>query len=494
MSGSVARATLVADSVWIVVATVVAQVVAAISGIVVKRLLGPGDVAAWALGSSVLGYVALTQMGVLEAVLLRGPLLIRRGHNVLRGLVVPAVMWILLIAIPATACLLVLCVLSDGRSSPRNLLGLALVVPLVVPFQLGTLGVTLARTRGDFRRLAVATILNGIVTGVVGLVLVYYFGLVGQGVAFGLGLVVQLAVFATYRRTAVEWRAPLTRRTWRTAQAMIGYGFPLQSGTAVFSVRQAIDTVLAVMFLGPLLGGTYALAASFRSYLVSLPTAFGTVLFRALRTHHGGKTAAATPRPPEEWWITALAVNFLTLVVPGAAVLALLGPSVVGWFLPRFLGGPALTAFVPVAAATMMMEPVPLQRLLASGATRQFRWSSLVALGGAAGGAAPGLATRSPLLTLLGVGTGSVVTFVFVMHLALAQSAVSRAERIRVWLWCLVGFVSVGGISLLGWFLQMGWLSDHTLLARASTAATLASATFIGGALLARRMGRSNDA
>jgi len=487
------RDRIVSDTVWIVVATTVAQVVTAVTGILIKRLLGPADVAAWALGSSVLGYLALTQLGVLESILLRVPLFMARRGEALCGLVTPAVSWILLIAIPATVGVLLFAVVSAHHTSPRNLLGLALILPLIVPFQFSTVGVTLARARGDFRRLAVATVLNGLVTGLLGLGLVYLFGLVGQGVAFGLGLLTQVAIFAPYGTMSLAWRQRISRRTWRTARAMIRYGFPFQSGSAVLSVRQAIDTVLAVFFLGPLLGGVYALAASFRTYLVALPTAFGTVLYRALRTHHGVRTSEAGRPQPSEWWITAMAANFLTMVLPGSVIMSVVGPPMVAWFLPRFVGAPVLVAVVPIAAATMMMEPVPLQRLLASGATRQFRFTSVVALGGAVLGSVTGLALRSALVTLLGVAAGAYVTLGVAMHLALRQSMLAGRQRGKVWAWCTAGFIAIVAVSAFGLLLQDASRRESTVVVRAIVTTVVTLASFGAGAVLARRLGRGRD-
>jgi O-antigen/teichoic acid export membrane protein len=487
VSATAVRSRIISDSVWVVLATSVAQVITAVTGIVIKRLLGPGDVAAWALGSSVLGYLALTQLGVLEAILLRGPLLLTRRGEVLRGLVVPGLYWILLIAIPGTIAVVLFAAFSAARGSPRNLLGLALVVPLLVPFQVATAGVTLARARGDFRRVAMATLTNGLVAGLLGVALVYKLGLVGQGIAFGLGLVGQLIVFSTYAKTSVTWRARLTPRLWRTARAMIGYGFPFQSGSAIFSIRQAIDTVLAVMYLGPVSGGVYALAASFRSYLVALPTAFGTVLFRSLRTHHGGRRSGAEGQPAE-WWLTALAVNFLTLVLPGALVMSFLGPPLVGWFLPRFVGAPLLVSIIPLAASTRMMETVPLQRLLAVAATRRFRWTAAVGLASTVLGSLPGLAVKSVVVVLLGVAVGNVATFAFAMVQALGRTPLTGAQRLKAGAWCAVAFILVALVSGSGWAAQGVHWARVDLLLTAGFTVVLGVVSFGSGSVLARRM------
>jgi O-antigen/teichoic acid export membrane protein len=492
VSGADVRSRMVSDSVWVVVATSLAQVVTAITGIVIKRLLGPADVAAWALGSSVLGYLALTQLGVLEAILLRGPLLLTRRGEVLRGLVVPGLFWILVIAIPGTVGMVLFALYSGAHNSPRNLLGLALVVPLLVPFQMATVGVTLARARGDFRRVAIATLSNGLAAGLLGVALVYKFGLVGQGIGFGLGLLGQLAIYSVYWKTAVRWRARLSPRLWRTARAMIGYGFPFQSGSAILSIRQAIDTVLAVMYLGPVSGGVYALASSFRSYLVALPTAFGTVLFRSLRTHHGGRKTD-TQRQPAEWWLTALAVNFLTMVLPGALVMSFLGPPLVGWFLPRFVGAPLLVSIIPLAASTRMLETVPLQRLLAVAATRPFRRTAIVGLVSSVLGTVPGLAMKSVVVVLVGVAIGNVATFAFAMVQALGRTPLTGTQRIRAGAWCAAGVTAIALVAGAGWAVQGIEWARAEFVPTAAVVVGLGLTSFASGAVRARRMSKPHS-
>ncbi len=486
MTGPAARSGIVSDSVWIVIGTAVAQVVLVVTSVTIKRLLGPEDVAAWALASSVLGYLALTQFGVLESLLLRGPLLLTRRGGGLRGLAVPAYGWMLIVAVPGVLAVGLFALSSRAHASASSLLAVGLVLPMIAPYQLATLGVTVARVRGDFKRVAVATVVNGLVSGVAGVGLVYTFGLRGQAAAFALGLLAQLAIYAPYRHTAVAWGARLTRRQWRTAVAMIRYGFVFQSGSAVFVVRQAVDTVLAVMVLSPVPAGVYALAASFRSYLVMLPQAFGTVLYRALRTHHGA-ARVADGRPPWEWWVAAMGVNFLLLVLPGAILMSFAGPIVVRWFLPRFVGAPMLVAVVPLAAATMMMEPVPLQRLLAGGATGAFQATSLIALGGAVIGITPGLAMRSPVIAFLGVAAANLGTFGFAMWRAMRLSALTAHRRAVVAGWCLAGLAAVGSVAGVGCLLEAG-LRARIGGAVLAVGALLALASLGVGAFLARNI------
>ncbi len=494
MSARPIRSRIVADSVWIVIATTVAQVVTAVTGIIIKRLLGPGDVAAWAFGSAVLGYLALTQLGVLETILLRTPLLMARRGESLRGLVGPGLFWILVVAVPATLGVLAFCLWSGGRTSPRNLLGLALSLPLLIPFQVATLGVTLARARGDFVRLAIATVVNGLVAGVLGVALVYALGLVGQAIAYGLGIVAQLVIFARYAKPSVGWRDRLTARTCRTSVAMVRYGLPYQSGSAIFSIRHALDTVLGVMFLGPVAAGVYAVAASFRSYLVALPTAFGTVLYRSLRTHHGRLDPAAANRSPTEWWLNALAVNYLTLVLPGSLVMSLLAPPLVRWFLPRFEGAPVLVALVPLAAATRMMEPIPLQRLLAVAATRRFLGVSALGLASMVLGALPGLFTRSGVVLLLGVAAAGLTTFAFAMVQALGQTSLTMASYVKVSVWCAAGFALVVLVSCVGYVIQTRHGPPLGISGAAAVTLILGAISWGAGWVLARQMSRGADA
>jgi O-antigen/teichoic acid export membrane protein len=476
-----------------VVATAVAQVVLVLAGVITKRLLGPINVAAWALATAILSYAALTQFGVLDALLLRVPLVQARGGTSLRRLVAPALCWVLLLTIPGAAIIGVFAWYQGAAGNAANALAVGFVIPLLVLFQLTTLGVTLARATGDFQRVAWATIGSAAAFGVAGVALVYAFGLPGQVAAFGIGLLVQLAIYLPYLADRGYWKSGVLPGTIQTATALVRAGFPLQSGSALLTVRQALDTVLGVMILGPLAGGVYSLATSFRAYLVALPNAVGTVLFRTLRVQHGEAERRGNPECRVEWWIDAVEVNSLMLVLPGAALLALGGPILVRWVFPDFAGASRLVAVIPIAAAGMMMEPVAYQRLLASGATTTFRRLAALSLLLMLLGSLPGLLARSGLLLAVGVGLANTAALAFSLCATLGRGDVPRSGQFRLWLISGAAFLAVALLSLLGLGLDSG-IVRLSAVATVVLSCSLAGLSIFAGALRARRLRVSANA
>lgn len=469
------------DSILLIGATLLAQFASFVSGTVVKRLLGPADVGAWAMAYAVLSYAVLGQFGVQEAILMEAPARQERQTQ-LNRLVGAALSWQLFAAAAAAVLIAAYVGLAGGGTYAGTIQALSFAVIMIAPFHMVTLGVTIARASGDFRRVALGAALNGVSSAAAMVPLVRWLGLPGQAIGFGIGLGLQLAVVAPWRYARIDWNVRVHEWMLRLVRLMMLRGFTVQAGSALMTVRQSIDAVIAVLVLGPQAGGVYALAVSFRTYLVVVPTAFGSVLFRVLRqaeARGGEKRDDGQP-----FWRRAMLGSLLLLVLPGCVVLASAGPPLARLVFPNFPGADRLIALVSLAAAGMMLEVAPLQRIVASADARRFRWVAGIAAATSTIAALAGVVVPSASTIVLSVAVASALTLGVMLHFAVQLDGTGGGVR-RLVAPIVAAYIIIGGFVVCGWLSAGNHLVSPVALAASGLLTAVAS--FALGAYLGYR-------
>lgn len=276
--GDRARRRLLSDASGYMAATYASQILAFGIGLLTKALLGPTDLGLWTLLLSVLSFLNLLELGVIQAANKEISYALSKGDDeAAQRYKRTQFTFITLTALVGTIAVAGYAYLHTGPDGPLSV-GL-LAIAVLLPFYQIHLGqVTVFWANQKFAATSLLIIFETLLAGSVGLFLIWYGGLAGQVASFVIILFAKLGVLAWQARDvprlhiAFGWDANALRHLLRL-------GLPLQIINLSNVLKLSGTVFLIAHYFDAEAVGIYAFALSVQNFVYWTPNAFSIVMF-----------------------------------------------------------------------------------------------------------------------------------------------------------------------------------------------------------------------
>lgn len=428
--GRTERALIVRDATWYTSATYLSQLLAFGIGVAAKRMLGPTDLGVWAVLLSLLSFLALLEFGVTQATNKQMAYALSKGDDALaeeyKRVQFTFVTATALLGALGVAAYVLLNRAALGTTFARGLLCLAFILPL---YQVHMGQVTVFWANKRFSGASLVTLLDTVLMGTIGLLLIWRVGVYGQILAY---LIVLLAKLGFLDRQAAGQARMRVRFGWNSTllRELLRVGVPLQVIALVNLVKLSGTSLLVAYYLDTTAVGYYALALSIQNYIYWTPNAFSIVMFPRFQERMAGSNDDPTAllsylvKPT-----VGLALFVLPVLISGSYFLV---PVLIRHALPAY--EPSITVLKVLLAGTyfLSMEHMPGQLLT----TTNHLWArvalAIATLVGLAACVAAAVWQRPTLLAIVAaVAVGNAIGFF--LNFMFAHSVVDGA-RVDRWL------------------------------------------------------------
>lgn len=370
MSGS----RFVRDSLGVAASQYLARGVVLARGVAAAAALGPAGFGAWNALSLVLDYGGYASAGSLQGLELRLPAL-AGAPDAARGVMRGAWSLVMVGGLVFGAALTVHLVSGSPLTAPWGIAA-PLLMLAAAWVQLALLyHVAALRSLGEFTRPSVATAVQAVVGGGLGLALVFRFGVWGL---LGGWLAGGLAALAVLRGATV--RVPLAPAAPRVGWSLARLGFPVFGLFTASLLLRSVDRLALVRFGTPADLGHYSIGLLAAGLVTYLPESAAAVLYPRIAAAAGGSRDRDRTRDE-----VVRAQRGLTLVLPGAVGIGMLWAApVIAWLLPAFRDGVPALRVLAVGALMLSVGTLPGYHLVGSGqAMRLLAPVGVVTLGAA---------------------------------------------------------------------------------------------------------------
>jgi O-antigen/teichoic acid export membrane protein len=340
-----ARSRLVRDASGYMAATYVSQVLAFGIGIVTKGLLGPTDLGIWTMLLAVLSFLGLLEFGVIQAANKEISYALSKGDTAgaerFKRVQFSFVTLTSVIGSIGTIAY-ALWTRTGNDSLTLGLMAMALILPIS---QLHMGQVTVYWANQLFSRTSLLIITETVLTGTVGLLLVWRFGVAGQVLAFLLILLVKIGALASPARGQPQlqigfaWDLKVLRHLLRTGVPLllINLSNVLKVSGTVFLIAHFFDAESV---------GFYSLALSVQNFIYWTPNAFSIVMFPRFQAKYANSNDQAV----------ALR-SYLVKPIQGLVFFLLPLLLSAAYFIVPALIDHALPAYKPTIAVLVVMLP-----------------------------------------------------------------------------------------------------------------------------------------
>jgi O-antigen/teichoic acid export membrane protein len=358
-----------ADAAMFTVATIGAQVLMFVAGILQKRLLGPTAAGYWALITALAVIFQLSALGSMDGASRQVPLHRGRGDlDAASSAADTGAAFSILSTIVAGSSLAAVALVFGGSWNPELRYGLALL-GLIAPVQkLADVHETLVQSTKRFHvsslvALVEAAVTLGIQTGAVWL-FGYYGMFLGQVAIIAGAMVVWNRMGITgLRRPAFRWRLEWGR--WRE---LTRFGLPITLNGQLWSLFLVVDNLIVAGFLSVRQLGFYALACSTTTYIMYVPKSIGSALAPRMSERFGKTSTAASISSYSSDSQQLLAFLLLPVMI-GAAFFLM--PVLIRHALPAFVPAIPVIRIVVAGSFFISLTTMPTKLLLTAG----YRWS-----------------------------------------------------------------------------------------------------------------------
>jgi O-antigen/teichoic acid export membrane protein len=288
------RSRLVKDASGYMAATYVSQLLAFGIGIVTKALLGPADLGVWTVLLATLSFLGLLELGVVQAANKEVAYALGKGDeraaDEYKRVQFTFVTLTALLGSVGLAGYAWLQLGSAADALPWGLLAIAVLLP-VNQLHMGQMTVYWAnRTFGPTSLLIV---LETMLAGTLGLLLVWKVGILGQATAFAVILAAKVGFLAWQARgnprlaIGFAWRGAAVRHLLRI-------GIPLQVINLTNVLKLSGTVFLLAHFFDNEAVGVYAFAQSVQNFVYWTPNAFSIVMFPRFQERYAASGDEAT--------------------------------------------------------------------------------------------------------------------------------------------------------------------------------------------------------
>lgn len=354
--GASAKAEVVRDVAWYSAGTYVAQGLGIISGILIRRILGPTGMGIWSALMLFRTYASYGHLGIMQAAereipFFRG----RQDPNKVERIQNTTHMAILAASLLAAVIIWVLSVLWTGQESQAVIYGLRLTSLVVVAQLQYSFYTTLARTAKRFGLLSKVIILSAVLNIAAILVLARPFGVYGMLLA----TTMVLGLSALYLRISLQSRPGLAFSA-HEALRLLTIGLPLMVYGVVFSTLLNIDVIMTGTLLGATQLGIYSVATMVKTYAFSIPNIISMVMFPRFQERHGATGDPAALK--NLFFIPTMVIATLGPVLIGAIYFAV--HLVVYALLPEYMPGLASLRGLVLGVFFLAIATTPAQLLI----------------------------------------------------------------------------------------------------------------------------------
>lgn len=455
-SGAAARSSLVRDASGFMAATYISQVLAFGIGVVTKGLLGPEDLGTWTLLMAVLSFLGLLEFGVIQAANKEIAYALSKGDEQAAERYKRAQFSAVALTSVLGATALALYALwfpSDRHALTIGLIAIALMLP-ISQLQLGQVSIYWANHR--FAATSLLIIVETVLGGTVGLILVWRFGLAGQITSFFLILLVKLGSLAwqarghTPLRVAFSWDVDATRHLLRIGIPLflINLSNVLKLSGTVFLISHFFDTQSV---------GFYSLALSVQNFIYWTPNAFSVVMFPRFQSRYAGSNdQAGALRSFLVKPIVGLAFFLLPLLLSAAYFIV---PALIEHALPAYAPSIAILAVMLPGTFFLALEHMPAQFLTTTNRLWERVVISLLSLALLVACVLPSIVLKGNLLSfVVSLSVASLLAFLIAFSYAIHLAKGPRSDR---WLPLVVfGAAAHVAIVLLG--IDRWWPTSHS--------------------------------
>ena len=269
---------LVRDASGLMVATYVSQALAFGIGIVTKGLLGPEDLGVWTQLLAVLSFLGLLEFGIIQATNKEISYALSKGDEAAADRYKRV--QFSFVAITSLLGLAGLTTYSLWTGSTGDMLSIGLLfIALMLPISQMHLGqVTVYWANHRFGPTSMLMVVETVLAGTVGLLLVWQFGIVGQIVSFFLILLVKLLTLAWLARGEPSLQIGFG---WGLADLrhLLKSGIPLLLISLSNVIKLSGTVFLIAYYFDTHSVGYYAFALSVQNFIYWTPNAFSVVMF-----------------------------------------------------------------------------------------------------------------------------------------------------------------------------------------------------------------------
>ena len=277
-SAAAARSRLVRDASGYMAATYVSQVLAFGIGVLIKGLLGPTDLGIWTMLLAILSFLGLLEFGVIQAANKEISYALSKGDKAeAERFKRVQFSFVALTSVLGTVGMIAyaLWTRSGNDALTLGMLAVALILPIS---QLHMGQVTVYWANQLFSKTSLLIVAETVLTGTLGLFLVWRFGVAGQVAAFLLIVLVKIGALAWPARDQPQLKIGFA---WdlQALQHLLKAGVPLFL-VSVSNVLKVSGTIFLIShFFGTESVGFYALALSVQNFIYWTPNAFSIVMF-----------------------------------------------------------------------------------------------------------------------------------------------------------------------------------------------------------------------
>lgn len=273
------RTRLVTDASGYMAATYASQILAFGIGVLTKGLLGPTALGVWTILLSLLSFMNLLELGVIQATNKEVSYALSKGdEQAAEAYKRTQFSFVALTGLLGCAAVAGYAWLRMDVESEALLAGL-LAVAVLLPFYQVHMGqVTIYWANHKFAATSLLIIFETALAGTIGLLLIWRVGLFGQVLSFAAILLVKLGVLAWQARGQPRLRIGFA---WDTGalKRLLKVGVPLQIINLANVLKLSGTVFLIAQYFDAEAVGIYAFALSVQNFIYWTPNAFSIVMF-----------------------------------------------------------------------------------------------------------------------------------------------------------------------------------------------------------------------
>lgn len=267
------------DATLYTIATSVSSVLVFMSGLIIKRYLGPTEFGVWTLVYIILTYLSLFDFGTIAAANKEIPYELgkqdERTAEIIKGTLF---IFVGLVAVIVMSALLLYIFIDPANIEVRAKIGLLCIAICLPLFQVQQALTTILWINKKFREASILVLLEASSNSLIGIVLVWMYGLYGMYASFLVTLLLKVGylIFNAKHNTRL---AVHLAWSWLSFKRLISKGIPLQIAGCVNLLKVSLATLLIGIFINVTAVGYYALAISIQNFILLGPNAFWIIMF-----------------------------------------------------------------------------------------------------------------------------------------------------------------------------------------------------------------------
>jgi len=345
------------DASMYTIATSISSIIVFMSGLIIKRYLGPTDFGVWSLVYIILTYLILLDFGSIAAANKEIPYehgkADERSAEVLKGTLFTFIGFIALIVMGGILFYIAIDPVKIHTSVKVGLFCIAVSFPL---FQLQQALTTILWINKEFRKASMLVLIEALSNSIIGILLVWMYGLYGMYAAF----IVTLTFKVVYLLMVAKQNKKLAfhlKWDWASFERLIRKGVPLQIAGCINLLKVSLATLLIGKYINIAAVGYYAFAVSIQNFILLGPNAFWIIMFPRFQERFAVHNEDVSVL--ESFFVKPL-IGFTFFLLPLMISFSyLLVPPIIRHILPAFLETIPVLHIMLIGTFFFSMECIP---------------------------------------------------------------------------------------------------------------------------------------